>query len=192
MCWCGRGTRTPTGFPPTDFLPTSAFAAAGTGVRGLDYPFTLRGETSPPRLGAARLVSTPSRHCRAWLGIAIRQVPPNLSSSAPPVSRRAPNFSSPLRLPVPPRPHTRNGVAGKPETIKRQASDTSNFRVISGTKVELTNRGQEGQMPLDVMGCQRLLWLGTCPLRGGRLAEHGATFGRKGSSDCSKSLGGIR
>ncbi len=59
-------------------------------VCGLDYPFTV------PRkirgLGAARLVSTPSRlefSDRAWLGIAMSQVSPNLGSSASPVSRRA-------------------------------------------------------------------------------------------------------
>ena len=41
-------------------------------VRGLDYPFTI-----PTRgLGAARLVSTPSRkRFRAWLGIAISGFP---------------------------------------------------------------------------------------------------------------------
>lgn len=33
-------------------------------VRGLDYPFTLAFA-----VGAARLVSTPSRKARAWLGI---------------------------------------------------------------------------------------------------------------------------
>jgi hypothetical protein len=60
-------------------------------------------------LGAARLVSTPSRPTlfgRAWLGIAISQVPPTLSSSASPVFRRALKFVlSPVRLPIPPRPH---------------------------------------------------------------------------------------
>jgi hypothetical protein len=40
-------------------------------VRGLDYPFTLPRKLRS--LGAARLVSTPSRlvSLRAWLGIAI-------------------------------------------------------------------------------------------------------------------------
>jgi hypothetical protein len=69
---------------------------------------------SPLAVGAARLVSTPSRSktcfakhasLRAWLGIAISQVSPTLSSSASPVSRRALNFRlSPMRLPIPPRP----------------------------------------------------------------------------------------
>ena len=73
------------------------------GVCGLDYPFTVAFA-----LGAARLVSTPSRPDwgRAWLGIAMLQGSPNLSSSAPPVSRRALKFFrlSPMRLPIPPRP----------------------------------------------------------------------------------------
>ena len=62
-------------------------------------------------VGAARLVSTPSRpECsvRAWLGIAISQGSPNLSSSASPVSRRALKLRlSPMRLPIPPRPRGR-------------------------------------------------------------------------------------
>ena len=62
-------------------------------------------------LGAARLVSTPSRF-RAWLGIAIRQVSPNLGSSASSVSRRALKFGlSPLRLPVSPRPRVGNSYS---------------------------------------------------------------------------------
>ncbi len=64
------------------FIPSTAFAArrrrfgAPRPFCGLDYPFTI------PRkirgLGAARLVSTPSRlecSCRAWLGIAISGFP---------------------------------------------------------------------------------------------------------------------
>jgi len=48
------------------------FRRLGSRVRGLDYPFTI-----PPDggLGAARLVSTPSRKIRAWLGIAIQGFP---------------------------------------------------------------------------------------------------------------------
>jgi hypothetical protein len=87
-------------------MPSTAFAAR-TGrfersrqVCGLDYPFTL------PRkirgLGAARLVSTPSRRkFPSGLGSGLPlQVSPNLSSSASTVSRRALKFrSSPQRLP---------------------------------------------------------------------------------------------
>ena len=58
--------------------------------------------------GAARLVSTPSPpefSVGAWLGIAISQGSPNLSSSASPISRRALKLRlSPMRLPIPPRP----------------------------------------------------------------------------------------
>jgi hypothetical protein len=52
-------------------------------------------------LGAARLVSTPSRLCLSGLGSGLPfEVSPNLSSAASPVSRRALKFSlSPLRMP---------------------------------------------------------------------------------------------
>jgi hypothetical protein len=73
-------------------------------VCGLDYTFTMAVRPA----GAARLVSTPSppvSSVGAWLGIAISQDSPNLSSSASPVSRRAPKLRlSPMRLPIPPRP----------------------------------------------------------------------------------------
>jgi len=87
-------------------MPSTAFAArmpyeASCPVCGLDYPFTL--SRTIRGLGAARLVSTPSRLSsrRAWLGVATdEEVSPTLSSSASPVSRRALKFfSSPLRLP---------------------------------------------------------------------------------------------
>ena len=59
------------------------------------------------KIGAARLVSTPSPS-GAWLGIARLEVSPNLSSSAPRVSTEALKFFrlSLPRLPVPPQPHT--------------------------------------------------------------------------------------
>ncbi len=88
--WCGRGESNPHGPEALRiFVPATTFAAAPGGVCGLDYPFAV------PRvggLGAARLVSTPSRDPEgswAWLGIAISKVSPTLSSSASPVSRRA-------------------------------------------------------------------------------------------------------
>jgi hypothetical protein len=69
-------------------------------VCGLDYPFTfsrtIRG------LGAARLVSTPSRHLGARLGsgLPVPEVSPILSSSASPVSLASTQvYLSPLRLP---------------------------------------------------------------------------------------------
>jgi hypothetical protein len=59
-------------------MPSTAFAArtrrpleGSRQVCGLDYPFTIPRKVRS--LGAARLVSTPSRlvFLRAWLGIAI-------------------------------------------------------------------------------------------------------------------------
>ena len=102
------------GLEPTQALRPSGFSyhlrlsPPPSGVCGLDYPFTL------PRnirgLGAARLVSTPSRpdafrpglarDCHPCLRWGKFEVSPNLSSSASPVSRRALKFvSSPVRLP---------------------------------------------------------------------------------------------
>jgi len=100
------------GFEPTlpfgkrIFVPTTAFAAVWERAQA----FVVWTIPSPWRLGAAgaaRLVSTPSP-VGAWLGIAISQGSPNLSSSTSRVSPRAPNPSSPLRLPISPRPHDTN------------------------------------------------------------------------------------
>ncbi len=62
------GTRTLTGLLPTDFHTTSVFAAAleASDVRGLDYPFTI----AALAVGAARLVSTPSRRFGLGSGLA--------------------------------------------------------------------------------------------------------------------------
>jgi len=93
----GGGTRTPTGKSPTDFhtiygFHRPALASKGFGVVcGLDYPFAVPRQ-SFRGLGAARLVSTPSRQklsFRAWLGIAISQGSPNLSSSTSRISTGA-------------------------------------------------------------------------------------------------------
>ncbi len=56
------GTRTPTGFRPTDFRTSYGFHRPRFDRRvcGLDYPFTLSRHKGRD-LGAARLVSTPSR-----------------------------------------------------------------------------------------------------------------------------------
>ena len=55
------------GFPQRIFVPATAFAAATIhGVCGLDYPFTL----ARFALGAARLVSTPSRRPFGRSGLA--------------------------------------------------------------------------------------------------------------------------
>ena len=78
-------------------------------VCGLDYTFAmLKKLLSQFRRCPSSLYTFPpeSSSGRAWLGIAISQGSPNLSSSASPVSRRALKFcSSPVRLPIPPRPH---------------------------------------------------------------------------------------
>jgi hypothetical protein len=96
--WCGRRDLNPHGpCGPTDFHtllrlspPPTAFAM-GFGVWTIPPPCPDLIRV----LGAARLVSTPSRpdSGRAWLGIAISQGSPTLSSSAPPVSRRALKFA---------------------------------------------------------------------------------------------------
>ncbi len=77
--WCGRRDLNPHGpFKPCGFSyrlrlsPPGCEAFRGSRqVCGLDYPFTLPRKLRS--LGAARLVSTPSRlvSLRAWLGIAI-------------------------------------------------------------------------------------------------------------------------
>jgi len=92
---------------PADFLTVYGFRRpdarpleASRQVCGLDYPFTLLRKFW--NLGAARLVSTPSRlDYISGLGSGLPfKVSPNLSSSASPVSRQALKFSlSPLRMP---------------------------------------------------------------------------------------------
>src|ERR1700722_20688126 len=96
--WCGRRDLNPHGpCGPTDFHtrlrlspPPTAFAM-GFGVWTIPSPCPNLARV----LGAARLVSTPSRPFsgRAWLGIAMLQGSPTLSSSASPVSRRALKFT---------------------------------------------------------------------------------------------------
>jgi hypothetical protein len=104
----GGGSRTLTGLlSPADFLTVYGFRRPEQlplkillQVCGLDYPFTI--SRMSRGLGAARLVSTPSRLTSPGLArdCLIKGVPPNLSSSTSPVSRRALKFfSSPLRLP---------------------------------------------------------------------------------------------
>ena len=96
--WCGRRDLNPHGpCGPTDFhallrlSPPLLFLPQGLGS-GLSLHHVPDGSGM---LGATRLVSTPSQpdSGRAWLGIAISQGSPTLSSSAPPVSRRALKFS---------------------------------------------------------------------------------------------------
>ena len=105
--WCGRPELNRHGLTPNGFSYPLRLSppdpARRSRRRGLGSGLSLH--PGPAALGAARLVSTPSRF-RAWLGIAISQVSPNLGSSASSVSRRALKFGlSPLRLPISPRPH---------------------------------------------------------------------------------------
>src|SRR5271165_2206049 len=90
------------GFRRPDVLP---LLEGSRQVCGLDYPFTL------PRkirgLGAARLVSTPSRlECFSGLGSGLPfQVSPTLSSSASPVSQASTQvFLKSAAYAIPPRP----------------------------------------------------------------------------------------
>ena len=73
-------------------------------VCGLDYPFTLPRKLRS--LGAARLVSTPSRWCLSGLGSGLPfEVSPNLSSSASLVSQTSTQvFLKSAAYAIPPRP----------------------------------------------------------------------------------------
>jgi|SRR5579862_230413 len=74
-------------------------------VCGLDYPFTLLRKKFRS-LGAARLVSTPSRLSLSGLGSGLPfQGSPNLSSSASPVSQTSTQvFLKSAAYAIPPRP----------------------------------------------------------------------------------------
>jgi hypothetical protein len=79
--WCGRpDLNRHSSFEPRDFLTTSAFAAAPrrVGAFGSFVVWTIPSPWRARALGAARLVSTPSRQrfgWRAWLGIACYRFP---------------------------------------------------------------------------------------------------------------------
>src|ERR1043166_4864466 len=124
--WCGRGDSNPHGVTPNGFsyqLRLSppllrAFRASERSWSGLSLhpaprPDHARGERS---LGAARLVSTPSR-CRAWLGIAVERFPRVWAVLRPRFPAAHSKASSPLRLPfrharvTRPAIPTRRGVA---------------------------------------------------------------------------------
>lgn len=102
--------------------PSAKSVALRANVRALDYAFAIALAPSPARadrriaLGAPRLVSTPSaprvvatraglaRRCLGGAHAVLRAFAPggspNLRGSAPAVSGRALNFSSPLCLPI--------------------------------------------------------------------------------------------
>src|SRR5215469_11782280 len=86
--------------------PDAVLDVPAVPVCGLDYPFTL--SRTIRGLGAARLVSTPSRLIprQAWLGIATdEEVFPSLGSSASPVSQASTQvFLKSAASAIPPRP----------------------------------------------------------------------------------------
>ena len=107
------GLEPPRGYPQRIFVPATAFAAPATRrralrrVRGLDYPFTLprpRIASGASRgLGAARLVSTPSRF-RAWLGIAVERFPRVWAVLRPRFPAAHSNRFKSVASAIPPRP----------------------------------------------------------------------------------------
>jgi hypothetical protein len=96
---------------PADFLtvygfrrPDVSLLEGSRQVCGLDYPFTVLQMIRS--LGAARLVSTPSRLVYSGLGSGLPfKVSPNLSSSASPVSQTSTQvFLKSAAYAIPPRP----------------------------------------------------------------------------------------
>ena len=96
--WCGRRDLNPHGpCGPTDFHtrlrlspPPTAFAME-FGVWTIPSPCP---DLAPGvRCCPSSLYTFPASFSQAWLGIAMLQGSPNLSSSAPPVSRRALKFA---------------------------------------------------------------------------------------------------
>src|SRR4051812_7458427 len=112
--WCGRRDLNPHGpCGPTDFHTRLRLSPPLAFYLGLGSGLSLHqsGNLSGFRCCPSSLYTFPAVSGRAWLGIAISQGSPTLSSSAPPVSRRALKFFrlSPMRLPIPPRPHDIKG-----------------------------------------------------------------------------------
>lgn len=116
--WCGRpDLNRHSSFEPRDFHTTSAFAALPGRVRafGSFVVWTIPSPSRVRALGAARLVSTPSRRSfdrSAWLGIACYRFPRIWAV----LHLRFPGghsiCSSPLRLPISPRPRTDSLYSG--------------------------------------------------------------------------------
>jgi hypothetical protein len=111
-------------------------------VCGLDYPFTVLRPSR--RLGAARLVSTPSRPglrpFRAWLGIASQGFPEfgQFCIQGFPWSTQV--VSSPLRLPVSPRPRDAASIS------PRHRRGLAHFRVMRRP------HSMQSPMPVSQMG----------------------------------------
>ena len=87
------------------FIPATAFAATRSGVCGLDYPFTML--RLGRRVGAARLVSTPSAvlsHCGLARDRHLTGFPEFEQFCIAGFPASTQSGLSPLRLPIPPRP----------------------------------------------------------------------------------------
>ena len=121
----GGGLEPAQAFRPYGFSYPLRLSPPPFGVWGLDYPFTL---------ARARLRCCPSslytfrRACgcrRLGSGLPLGEVSPTLGSSTAPVSRGALNCSSPLRLPISPRPHLASNLTtaqdgAKPKSTMRR------------------------------------------------------------------------
>jgi len=148
--WCGRWESNPhEEKSPEDFHADCGFRRLDAALCNACDRFAVWTIPSPSPaklrgLGAARLVSTPSRNFfRAWLGIATKdfEVSPTLSSSASPVSRRALNLFKSSASAIPPRPH---GVAFRAKFITGQ--ETLIYMSASGLGCRrfmlINNRGE--------------------------------------------------
>ena len=110
--WCGRRDLNPHGrLSPADFHAVYGFRRPDVAFGGLTPGLRSGLSLHPPpeirSLGAARLVSTPSRmEYMAGLGSGLPfEVSPNLSSSAPPVSQASTQvFLKSAAHAIPPRP----------------------------------------------------------------------------------------
>ncbi len=126
------GLEPPRALHSTDFRTVYGFRRRAVGPWGHVGEFAVWTIPSPCpgslRLGAARLVSTPSRlECsgQVWLGIAMSQGSPNLGSSASPVSRRALKFwLKSVASAIPPRPHVSCAIENYHTAARRNLQRT--------------------------------------------------------------------
>jgi hypothetical protein len=132
--WCGRpDSNRHSDFSPRDFLTSYGFRRLAWArsrfrlVCGLDYTFTIarsRFRCCPSSLYTFAPVIRPERLARDCL----LPVSPNLSSSAPSVSRRALNCLSPLRLPF---RHARTcRQFSRQRTVRQRKTQARAFRLL--------------------------------------------------------------
>ena len=117
-CGAGGGTRTPTSLWKTDFRTSYGFRRPLTGFVVWTIPSPWREGT----LGAARLVSTPFPPFRRDLarGCHIKGFPEFEQFYVPGFPGRTQFASSPLRLPVSPRPRDHTPIATRGTDAKRR------------------------------------------------------------------------